>query len=290
MLNPDQPDALKTLAAIDLAGGDGQSGLHLLKRAAKLDPADFRPWYAMGKVHHDLGDLHASSSAYSKALALQPPRAEKRASQVGLTRALIDLNDDQRAAAALAPALAETPRDPELLTLDARLAWLRGDTDRALASAKRALEQTPDDFDALLVRAQVMNSRGALEIALADLAHASKLNRNHLGALQLLAQVQTRLGRAEDAAYTQTRLTEARDRVAEMDKLTREISARPDDPTPRYRMGRVALESGINTLALQCFRAALDLDPSFGPAREALESMRSQERANSTHGSGSALP
>ena len=75
------------LAAIYLASGEGHRGLTLLKQASQLDPGDFRPWYAMGKVYHDLGDLPRAADAYGKALERSPPPAEARFSNP-LTRRL----------------------------------------------------------------------------------------------------------------------------------------------------------------------------------------------------------
>ena len=71
-LKPDQPDAAKMLAAIYLASGDGQRGLEQLKSAATLDPVDFRPWYAMGKVYQDLGEFGEAADAYGQALTRSP--------------------------------------------------------------------------------------------------------------------------------------------------------------------------------------------------------------------------
>ncbi len=83
----DQPEAAKMLAAIYLSAGDGKRGVVLLKKAAELEPADFRPWYAMGKVYHDLGNLQESVEAYSQALRRSPPAVEAKESRIGRVRA-----------------------------------------------------------------------------------------------------------------------------------------------------------------------------------------------------------
>ena len=72
------PEAAKMLAAIYLAAGDTQPAVTLLKEAARADGRDFRPWYALGKVYHDLGTLDESVAAYTEALRRSPPAAEAR--------------------------------------------------------------------------------------------------------------------------------------------------------------------------------------------------------------------
>jgi len=91
-IKPEQADAAKMLAAIYLAAGDGQLAVTLLRRAAVLDPRDFRPWYALGKVYHDLGNLSESADAYAQALQRSPPAEEAKESRIGRIRSLLDAN------------------------------------------------------------------------------------------------------------------------------------------------------------------------------------------------------
>lgn len=272
-LNPNQADAAKMLAAIYLASGDGSRGIELLEKAAALDPRDFRPWYALGKVRHDLGEFDAAAEAYGKALHLGAPGAEAREARLGRLRALLDANRADEAAAELEDAHTRMPDEPRLAALDARAARAAGDLDRALKRAEDALRRDPDDFDALYVRAQVRQLRGDRDGALADLERAAGLNRNHLGALQLMLQLQTQLGQQSAAEETRARLERTRERLEAMNTLTKLIHQNPEDPLPRYQMGELAVEGGLDALAYRCFQAALDLDPKFQRAREALEKL-----------------
>jgi hypothetical protein len=63
-----------------------------------------------------------------------------------------------------------------------------------------------------------------------------------------------------------------------MTQITREIALRPDDPEPRYRMGRLAAEGGADLLAGRCFEAALALDPGYQPARDGLLALQIAQR------------
>jgi tetratricopeptide (TPR) repeat protein len=278
-LKPDQADAARMLAAIYLATGDGRRGVTLLQQASRLEPDDFRAWYAMGKVYHDLGDLAKSADAYAQALRRSPPPAEARESRIGRIGVLLEANRHDEAAADLAAARRLWPDEPRVLGLTARHARDLGRTDEAMTLADRALAADPENFDALLVRAQVRHLSGRSAEAQADLEHALRINPNHLGSLQLLLLVQSRLGRLAQAAATKDRFRKTSDRVALMDRLTREIDRRPSDPEPRCQMGQAAVEGGMVTLAFQCFQAALDVDPKYEPAREALAKLRASGNA-----------
>src|SRR5262249_1272408 len=210
----------------------------LLQRAAKIDPRDFRPWYAMGKVYHDLGDLSKAADAYAQALKRLPPETEARESRIGRIRVLLEANRHDEAAADLATARELLPHDAQVLGLAAREAQDLGHTDEATALADRALAADKDNFDALLVRAKAHNISGRLNEALADLERATRINPNHLGALQMLIQVQARLGQTEQAAATRDRFRRDSDRIALMDELSRATNRHPTDPETRYPTGQ----------------------------------------------------
>jgi tetratricopeptide (TPR) repeat protein len=266
-----QSDAAKMLAAIYLASGDGERGLQLLQQAAQFDPADYRPWYAMGKVHHDLGQLAESAEAYGQARRRSPPPAEAKESQLGRIRALLDAKRPNEAAEDLAEIRKQSASDPEVLALAARQAHDLGRAEEATALADQTLAIDPKNFDSLLVRARLHHVARSPHEALEDLAKAVQVKPNDVAALQLLLQVQTSLRMSSEAAQTQTRVNRARERVALMDQLTKMIHRHPNDPMPRYRMGQAALDGEMYVLAYQSFRAALDLDASFQPARDALD-------------------
>jgi predicted Zn-dependent protease len=276
-MKADQSDATKMLAAIYLAAGDGQRAITILKEAARLEPADFRPWYALGKLYHDLGDVEASASAYSEALKRKPPPAETRESRIGRARALLDANHPDGASAELSILCTQSPDDPQVLALAARQARDQGRLDEALKLAGRALAVDSDNFDALLVQSRAHALLHQPELAVEELEKAVQVKPNDRPALQLLSQLQMSLGRTDHARATQERAKRAEARIELMDQLTKVIDQHPEDPEPRWRMGQAAMEGNLNVLAYQCFQAALDLDPNYQPARHALQSLRSRK-------------
>jgi hypothetical protein len=86
-----------------------------------------------------------------------------------------------------------------------------------------------------------------------------------------------RLGQSREAAETKSRADQSRERIARKDQLMKLMSKRPDDPEPRWWMGQAAVEGEMYQLAYHCFQAALDLDPRYHPAREALVKLRTEK-------------
>ena len=185
----------------------------MLKKAAQLQPDDFRPWYAMGKVYHDLGNLVESAQAYSEALRRSLPAAEAKESRIGRVRALLDANQAGQAAADLDELRRQAPEDPQVLALAARQARDLGHLDEAKGLADRALAGNPKEFDALLVRARLYFLSRQPKLAITDLEKAAQVRPNHVATLQLLLQSQKSLGLTEDAKRSQERADRARDRI-----------------------------------------------------------------------------
>jgi tetratricopeptide (TPR) repeat protein len=272
-LQPAQPEADKMLAAIYLASGDGPRGLSLLQDAARLAPRDFRPWFAMGKVYHDMGELAKAADAYAQCLKRAPPPPEYKEARIGLIWALLEDNRAEEASAELVDARRRWPDNAVVLGLAAREARASGRTDEAAGLADAVLAASPENFDALLVRARLRHQSGDSARALEDLERATAINPNDLGVLQLIVQVQSRLGHKDEAETTQVRFRAARDRIALMDRLTRVINQHPNDPEPRWRMGRAAVEGKMYSLACHCFQAALEIQPSYRPAQQELAAL-----------------
>src|SRR5262249_35738611 len=134
-LQPNQPEAAKILAAICLSTGDTGQGLEYLETAARLDPKDFRPWYAMGKGYRDLGELGRASQAFQEAVRLDPSDREARAELIDV---LLQGNRPDEATPRLTEALRDQPQDARILGLAAIHARDQARPDEAIDFADRA--------------------------------------------------------------------------------------------------------------------------------------------------------
>lgn len=272
-LKLEQPEALGLLSALYLASGDSSRGLALLKLMTDLEPASYRPWLAMGKVYQDMGELSDAANAYTEALKRTLPDDDAKLARIGQLRSMID---DNRASEALPIALKslETQSgDPDFLGLAALCSYAEGAHAEALKYAETALSLNPDSADAMLVKARVLFLEDNASDAETLLLAANRAHPNQLPILQLLMQTQARQGKTEQANATKAEFQELSERTRNIDKLTKEIDRKPDDPVPRYELGKLAVEAHMNKLAEQCFKAAIDLDPNYQAAIDALEQL-----------------
>ncbi len=262
-IRPNQPIALKVLAATYFNSSDVELGIAALREAAKFDPADYRPWFALGDAYDQLNQPGEAASSYRQALLRKPDDGETR---LRLVAALLETNEADAATLLLDELLRDRPGDPQIAYLDAQRAWALGRSDDAARSIERALAIAPDHCDALILRSKLCQLNGRLDGALADAERAAALNRSDLEILNQLCLLEAALGLKDRAATTSARRQRVTEIRTRMQELTKETQARPDDPGPRWRLGRAAAELGAAPLALRCYRAALHLDPRCQPA------------------------
>ncbi|MEZ5669615.1 MAG: tetratricopeptide repeat protein [Alphaproteobacteria bacterium] len=112
--DPDEPNALTMLAAIDRAGGWHAAARAKLERARGSAPARADIHCALGDVCRTLGDNPAALAAYDAAIASAPQLATARMARAEL---LLAMNEPARAADGLERAAATLPGQPDLLDL-----------------------------------------------------------------------------------------------------------------------------------------------------------------------------
>lgn len=272
-LKVDQPEPLGMLAALYLASGESQKGLALLQLVAKLEPANYKPWLAMGKVYQDMGELKDAARSYGEALSRNPPADDALQATAGQIQSLLDDNQTNDARALVDQAL-EKGISTALVYGQAALVYQEsGESEKAAELAGKAIRLDPEDPNALLALARLSLLKNNAQEAENYLTRANQAKPNQQPVLQLLMQAQARQGKTREAGQTKAEFQKLSARIIKMDKLTQAINTTPDDPKPRFELGLLALEGNMQTLAEQCFKAALDLDPDFAPARAALEKM-----------------
>ncbi|WP_435008383.1 tetratricopeptide repeat protein [Tundrisphaera lichenicola] len=270
-LNPNQPMAARVLAAVYFAAIQPVRGFELLERVARLDPKDYSPWYAAGEILLHVQNRPADAVRPLKEALLRRPDHEE--SRINLIEALLALGQFEEASPLLEPTLREHPDDPRLLHLATRQARLSGQPEEMNRYAERVLAMDPDDPEALLTRGQYRQMIGRPRDALADAERAVALKPDDPAALNLLARLESSLDLKDRALATATRLREARERDQRLGSLQEQVTAHPDDPEPRWRLGNAAAESGLRKLAINSFRAALTINPRCRPALDGLTTL-----------------
>jgi tetratricopeptide (TPR) repeat protein len=265
-----QPNAAagRVLAAIYLSANENDRGHQMLLNASRIDPADFRPWYAMGElVFLRLRRYEKAIDAFQQALQRNPRHPESR---VGLSEALVRLHRLRDAEPIVNDLLAERRDDPRLLTLAAEIAVELGRIPDAVGFLDRTLAIDPDRRDALVLQARLHLRQGHPREALSAAERASALDPSDVAALGLLSSIQATMGRKQDAARTLNQRQVVERRNQQIEDLLREILEKPKDLDLRCRLGRLAQQSGRTLMATQSYQAALALDPNCQPARQGL--------------------
>lgn len=261
-------DAARVLAAIYLSANENERGLQMLLEASRLEPDDFRPWYAMGEsVYLRLQRYDRAIDAFHESLKRQPDHVE---SQIGLIETLLRTHRIEEATPWVARVSGKRPDDPRVLALTGEFAMESGDKERAARDLERALALDPDHRQALILHARLLFGQGRRREALPEAERACSLDPNDVSTLTLLSTIQTSLGLREEAEKTLALKDQVKQRTELMEKLSREIMEHPELPEPRWRLGQLALQGNMTSLAIQSYLGALAQAPSYEPARRAL--------------------
>jgi Tfp pilus assembly protein PilF len=266
-LRPD-PMAAKVLAAIYAGSNETQRATDALNAAAKLDPADFRPWYALGAVIYAPHGRHDDAvKAFREALSRLPKHDESR---IGLIDSLLATYKAEQAAPLLDALRQERPDDPKVLALAARLARDTGNEKDAARLAQEALAHDPDNREALILRAKMTRKGVQADQALRDIERAVSLDSNDAQALRLLASIEAAHGLKARSDATLSRCERVVSNQKRIDELTAEIEAHPNDPALRCGLARAAMDAHLTPLAIQSYQAALAIDPNYSDAKHGL--------------------
>ena len=267
-LDQKQPMAAKVLAAVYFSSNETDRGFQMLALAARLDPDDFRPWYAAGDVYLTVRNQPEEAVKVFKQALLRRPNDDE--SRIGLIDALLASGSATDVKPLLDAILPNHPSDPRILCLVARFARYQGQLDEMGTYAERALAVDPDSVEALVLRAEFLHHTGHDQEALSHAERAVALHSDNLAALSLLAVVQGSLGLKDRSVATSERHRIALERSEQIQQLSDQMRQRPNDPEPRWKLGRAAAEGGMTNMAIRCFQAALALDPNCQPARAGL--------------------
>ena len=241
-LQPNQIEAVVTLAELNLDLGNTPRGAEVLAMAARLRPREFGVWRTRGRALNDVNDPAGASHAYQKALELRP---NDRIALIAWISLLINSGQSERASPWISTGHSRRyPEDPVVLSFASRGAFDGDRIDEAVALADRALQRDPQNPDALLARARCRVARSQWKDALPDVERAAAAAPDDLGTLQLLWIIETRLGLTDRAATTLAKRKKVQQRAKMMDELTEELKLHPDDPKVAWKMGQVACEAG----------------------------------------------
>jgi tetratricopeptide (TPR) repeat protein len=283
---PGNPRAYDNLAAVVLHADSARRGEAegILRQALAVDSTYAPGWTNLAEIEIERGQFAAARTTLEHALAINP---EDVGATGRLGGVLLKLGDPQHAIARLEKVVRSFPTDEALVTL--AQAYLDvGRSEEALSALRRALELNPRRADVAGYVGALLAERGRPDEAIGYLEAAARGPGTAplYGVLSLTA---AQLGRADEAMSAASRaatLANGDPKVfiqvgrammllqnvaAAEGYLARAAELEPSNLEAITRLGIVKAAAGHMADAARQFRRALSIDPTYAPAKQALE-------------------
>lgn len=268
-LDPSQTDAHRWLAALYYDIGAMGRALEQLAIVAEQAPEDPRPHRLRGLIRKDFEQYDKATAEYRESLRRDPNQPDRQEVLVELAESLLRQGRDEEALEVLHDA---TP-SADVLSLEARCQWNRGEKEAASKRVGDALKLAPAHLDALELQAAIELDAGDAAAAVKTLSLAAKHHPKQYEVHYKLAQAYERLGKRDLAQKEIKAMRESREIRTRFAKLHEQAIADATNAGIRYELGQVALEFGRPELARSWFLATLAMDPDHAGARQALRNV-----------------
>lgn len=261
------------------------------RRAIEVDSTYLPAWTNLADVELRAGRRVEAKTLLEQVLAREPRYID---AQARLGEMLAKSGDVQRAMTLLEPVVASAPTDESLLTLGSVYVSL-GRMDDALRVMQQGVALNPGRADALAWVGGALLERQQPDVALPYLERATALGERSRLVLALLSLAYAELGRADAAVRVAAAASEA---PAEDDRaditlgramlviqrpdeaasfFQRAADAAPNDPEPPTRLAITKAAAGQAQDAERLLQRVIAKWPSYAPAVNALERVRSQQ-------------
>ena len=268
-LRPDDPEAIRWLAASLYELGDQPSTVVALTRLTQLDPSDARAWRTLALLNKENRELDRALPAYERALRLDP---EQRDVRFELAETLVEMGRYQEAEEQLAACRGGVPESDRISLLIYCL-QAAGDLAKSRALLDTSVVAFPDHPGMLAYRARLDLTEGRVARALEGFDRVLSIDPFRAQAVYQRGLANLRLGNRAEAKRDLARAAELNALMADMDRLNQEAGKHPDDPEIRYQLGRVCVTLGKPDLAASWYVAALACDPRHAGARLGLKAL-----------------
>jgi tetratricopeptide (TPR) repeat protein len=240
---------------------------HALEVWRQLRPRDPEPLVRHGWVaEHRLRKLEAVDD-YRQALALDPDRDPVRQR---LAEILLDLKLGGEAAGQYEHLARKWPEDPAVLLGLARCRFQQARLDEAEQLLDDLLARHPELPAALGERGRLALARGQTERAEAWLRRAVAARPHDQELLYHLVLCLQRQDRQAEAREYADRMRQIDDDVRRMGDLMQQVFKAPKSAPLRHEIGALFLRDGFEEDGVNWLRTALEQDPGYRPAHQAL--------------------
>lgn len=249
-----------------------------LDRWRESQPDNPQMLYLDGLFHLDYAHAVAAAAAsYGRAVDLDPDHEEAR---LGLAVALL-MSKEFGAAAKHFERLRQV--QPDNTRVQVGLAECReglGETAEAVRLVDEVLAQKPDFPAALSLRGQLAFGQGQFDAAVDWLRQAVSRNPADQRARYNLALALERSGHAEEGQQYMREFKQMQQDLTRFNEIVMtEIAKRPTDPALHCELAQILLRSGQRDEGMRWLQSALQIDPSYAPARRVLAGYQRLNRA-----------
>jgi tetratricopeptide (TPR) repeat protein len=253
-LRPDDPQAVRWLAAIYYDLGAMHDAIARLEQLSRLTPDDFAPHRLLAVIHADFERYPEAIRDYREALRRNPPSGVREEMFKGLARSMIR----ERQYAEALDLLKDAAPDAEALALRAECRWTLGERDEARRTLDRALAGDPDLRAALLLQARIASDEGKPAAAVPPLTRILEKDPHDMEARYQLALADRALGRDEDFRREMARREESLKLRERLTELNLRAMDEPRNAALRDEIADVCDRLGKGDLAVMWRKAAAD--------------------------------
>lgn len=250
--DPENTVANVLQARIVAGGGDLAQGLKLAQAVVERDPAAYDAWHLIGELElYGKGDRDAAVAAFRKSLAIEPANVQAHLALMSIAIRARDIATARAQAEELRKVL---PRHPQMVFVDAQLAFHDRNLPRARELAQALLKLAPNHVGVLQLAGAIEGDLNSLVLAQTHFAKALQIDPNLPLPRRNLAQVYLRLGQPVRAFETLKPL------IAPPARDTAAVSLAAE----------AALAAGQIDAAVELFAAAAKLSPDDDRVHTAL--------------------
>jgi tetratricopeptide (TPR) repeat protein len=239
-----------------------------LAEALRLDPNDAHALYLRGRAWERVHAYVKAAEDYRRVLAQDPEDDDAR---LRLANSLLENGQPADAVGDLELLRRRRPDDPEVLVRLA-FAWNAvGRLDDSVRLIDEVLARRPDFPAAISARGQLAFLAERPAEAEAWLWQAVAVNPYDRQAHYVLQQCLEQQGKAAEAEAEAERLKDVEETINRLIAISNHLLPKaPHDPALQYELGTILTKMGHAEVGAHWFASALEQDPDYGPAHEAL--------------------
>src|SRR5262245_9036125 len=283
--DPDRPFIYDVLTFQWMMTQRFNDALPRLEAWQRLQPELTEPLIRRAWVLERLTDFPAAIAAYQEALDLDPEkdRGEGDRVRLRLSELLLARFRPQEAVAGFELLAERRPDNPEVLLGLARCRIVLGDAEDGIRLLEKLLAAEPNHGKALAELGRALQQQERWQEAADRLRRALKTQPFEKTLVHSLHQCMLKLGDKVEAKQLELRLERIIADERLMAQLMKDVLQSPQDPLLRQQIGEVFLRNEMAEDGLLWLRSALNFDPNYTPALEALaewwESRGADEKA-----------